>query len=363
MSRCLEPLAQPANVPSFLLDWELTMKCNLDCSYCGTGLYGGHDNTTSHPALADCLRSLDFMYEYADTYMKYKVPGLQKVVLNVYGGEALHHPNIVEILELARQSHVNYSWPLTITTTTNAIVPQSKLEKLIPLIDQFTVSYHPESLDKHKQQFRDNLLYIKLSGRAIKCVVLMHPKHFDDAQAQVHWCHENGIACQPKAIDHPQEWPQFNYDPKQVIWLNQLYNADMVAKDNTDVSEQGRACCGGRSLFFDGDYKNPVDFVHNKFPDWYCSVNWFFVYIKQVNGEIFVNKDCMMNFDGAVGPIGNLSNTHAVLDKLKYQLSTNSLPVIQCKKHSCWCGLCAPKAKDYQTYQNIIAKYQRNFHE
>jgi molybdenum cofactor biosynthesis enzyme MoaA len=27
----------PINIPSFLLDWELTKLCNLDCSYCGVG--------------------------------------------------------------------------------------------------------------------------------------------------------------------------------------------------------------------------------------------------------------------------------------------------------------------------------------
>jgi pyruvate-formate lyase-activating enzyme len=359
MPVCLEPLAQPGHAPSFLLDWELTMKCNLDCSYCGTGLYGGHDNTTAHPPLQDCLNTIDFMYAYADAYLAYKTRGLQKVVLNVYGGEALHHPHIVSILEAAKQKHQDYAWPITITTTTNAIISEKKLQSLLPLIDQFTVSYHPESADKHKQQFRNNLLVIKNSGRAIKCVVLMHPQYFEDAQQQVQWCQEHEIACQPKAIDHPKEWPQFNYDPKQVIWLNQLYNTDISPAASTDVSEQGRACCGSRQLFHDENYKQSVSFVYNKFPDWYCSVNWFFVYVKQVNGEVFVNKDCMMNFDGSVGPIGNLSESTQLLDKLKTQLQNNSLPVIQCKKHSCWCGLCAPKAQTMEKYTSIMQKYQR----
>ena len=35
----------PNNVPSFLLDWEVTKLCNLDCSYCGIGIDGGHDNS------------------------------------------------------------------------------------------------------------------------------------------------------------------------------------------------------------------------------------------------------------------------------------------------------------------------------
>ena len=62
----------PTNIPSFLLDWELTKLCNLDCSYCATGLEGGHDNSTAHPPIDECLRSIDFMYEYVDQYMKCK---------------------------------------------------------------------------------------------------------------------------------------------------------------------------------------------------------------------------------------------------------------------------------------------------
>jgi len=105
----LEPAIDPGNRITFLLDWELTMKCNLDCSYCGTGLYGGHDNSTRHPSLENCLETLDFMFEYVDLYMQTKPQGLRYVVLNVYGGESLHHPDIVEILNQVRHRHQPYA--------------------------------------------------------------------------------------------------------------------------------------------------------------------------------------------------------------------------------------------------------------
>ena len=101
--------------------------------------------------------------------------------------------------------------------------------------------------------------------------------------------------------------------------------------------------------------------MDNKFTGWYCSVNWFFLYIKQVNGEVYVNKDCKMNFDGEVGPIGNLSNTAEILNTLTKQLETKTLSVIQCKKPTCYCGLCAPKAKELKTYNQIITKYQKDY--
>ena len=71
----------PNNVPAFLLDWEVTKRCNLDCSYCLTDIEtGGHNNTTQHPPLEECLRSIDFMYEYVDLYMEHKKSSQRKVI-------------------------------------------------------------------------------------------------------------------------------------------------------------------------------------------------------------------------------------------------------------------------------------------
>ena len=367
----LEPAIDPNNKISFLLDWELTMKCNLDCSYCGSGTYGGHDNSTKHPPLIDCLTALDFMFEYVDLYMNTKPKGLRYVILNVYGGESLHHPDIVKILSQIKQKYQPYSnrWHLTVTTTTNAIISDKKLKQIIPYIDEFTVSYHTENTDKQKEQFKDNLLTIAQSGRRQKCIVLMHqePTLFQDATDIITWLTENNIKQLPRQLDGNTGVVDKKrlYGKSQVTWFNDLYktktfgNATEILEDDKDLqlTDVGRACCGGRQLCTEKNYKQRHFYVDNKFPDWYCSVNHFFLYVKQVNGEVYVNKDCKMNFDSSVGPIGNLNNTKKILSKLKEQLDTNTLPVIQCKKYNCFCGLCAPKAKNLETYNSIMEKY------
>ena len=68
-----------------------------------------------------------------------------------------------------------------------------------------------------------------------------------------------------------------------------------------------------------------------------------------------------MNFAGEVGVIGNLSDTASVINELKNYLDTGTMPVIQCKKYNCICGLCAPKAETRELYDKIITKYQRNY--
>lgn len=366
----LEPAIDPNNRITFLLDWELTMKCNLDCSYCLTGLYGGHDNSTKHPPVLECLVALDFMFAYVDLYMNTKPKGIRSVILNVYGGESLYHPDIVDILSQIKTKYQPYSdrWHLTVTTTTNAILPDKKLQKIIPYIDEFTVSYHPECTDKQKQQLKNNLLTIAQSKCRQKCVVLMHQEQelFQDATDMISWLSDNNIKKLPKQLDG-NVGVEANriYNQKQIQWFDDLYKSKsfgqytrlLADKTQSNLTDVGRACCGGRQICTEQNYKQRHAYVDNKFPDWYCSVNHFFLYVKQVNGEVYVNKDCKMNFDGQVGPIGNLNDTEIILSTLKKQLDNNNQPIIRCKKYHCLCGLCAPKAKSLETYHKIMAKY------
>lgn len=366
----VEPAIDPNNRITFLLDWELTMKCNLDCDYCPAGLYGGHDNSTAHPPLEQCLKSIDFMFEYVDLYMATKPQGIKYVILNVYGGESLHHPDIVPILQSIRSKYQQYqsSWGLTITTTTNAIVSAAKMEKIIPLIDEFTVSYHTANTVKQKEEFKRNLLAIKQAGRQLKCVVLMHsePDLFADAQAMLQWLGDHGIKDLPRQLDRNPQGDKFNHQSEQVQWFENLYNkksynstVSLPAESaTTNLSNVGRACCGGRQLCSNQDYKSRKFFIENNFKDWYCSVNHFFLYVKQVNGEIYANKDCKMNFDGEVAPIGTLDRADQLLSWTRENLAAKTLPVIQCKKDKCMCGLCAPKAHSLDTYYSIMKKYQ-----
>ena len=152
----LEPAIDPNGRPTFLLDWELTLKCNLDCSYCGDNLdSGGHYTKAKHPPLNECLKTIDFMFQYVDLYMQYKPKWTKAVVLNIYGGESLIHPDIVEILKAVNRKYQYYKekWPLKITCTTNGIIGRRRMNQIVDLIEEFTVSYHCENLPKQKQQF------------------------------------------------------------------------------------------------------------------------------------------------------------------------------------------------------------------
>jgi hypothetical protein len=250
------------------------------------------------------------------------------------------------------------SWHLTIATTTNAIVSSKKLSKIIPLIDEFSVSYHSESTDTQKQQFKDNLLTIQSANRRQKCIVMMHgePDKFADSQAMIEWLDQNNIRYLPKQLDNIFQKDAFNYNQQQVVWFANLYQTNLdhaeIKENKTTLSNTGRACCGGRQLCSDQQYKQPQKFVSNTFPGWYCSVNHFFLFVKQITREVFVNKDCKMNFEGKRGSIGTLDHPELLLQQAQ------NPPIIQCANARCYCGLCAPKAEHLDTYKSIMEKYE-----
>jgi pyruvate-formate lyase-activating enzyme len=366
----------PTNTPSFLLDWELTKLCNLDCSYCGhpkmDPLDLPHDNTSKHPPKEECLRTIDFMYEYVDQYMQYKKPSQRKVILNVYGGESLFHPDIVEILTESRARYEKYknNWHLTITCTTNGVVGKSRWEEVVPLVDEFTLSFHSESLPKQQEQYLDNLIYLKNHNKRVKAIIMMHnnPALFEISESMIEFCRTNKINFVAKPLDgNKDKWnyTQKQFDTLKTFWINAVavnkqadYTKSLsgigTSKTINSVT-QGRACCGGRKMSINGDLKSSVSFVPAQgFRDWYCSVNWFFLFVRQLDGAVYTNKDCKTSTTGQVEPLGFLDNSQEIINTLVTQLSTQNMPIIQCVKDICMCGFCAPKAETKSKFENLI---------
>lgn len=357
----VEPNVDPKNKPAFLLDWEITLKCNLNCSYCGPEY---HDNSTLHPPLDQCLETIDFMFEYVDLYMQYKSKWSRSVVMNVYGGESIFHPNILEIHKTIKQKHLAYAdqWDLLVQTTTNLTAGSNLIKKLSEHIDSWTASYHSENTRKQKLQFQKNCLFLKQQNKKLKVIVLMHPSKFEDSLSMIEFCKQHQIDHLPRQLDDIHNW--FPYNQTQIEWFDSFYNkktynAAEVKLDTEQsiMSKAGRACCGGRQLCADSNFKNRNFFIPNEFTGWSCSVNWFFLYVKQFTGNVYFNKDCRMNLDNQVGPIGNLRDSKQIVDTLRKQLSTNTMPVITCKKEKCYCGLCAPKAHNLETFKSVFNKY------
>lgn len=344
-------ILEPTDNNSFQIQWESTLKCNLDCTYCGDG----HDNSTEHPSLEDSLKTVDFIFEYTDIQMQRKTDPYRLANLNVQGGESMFHPNILEILEYIDKKKQEYDWYMGVATITNAVVGARHWKEISKYITYYTISYHSESLKKQQDMVRKNILYLKEQGKNFHVAILMHPHRWENCVNMVEWCKENEIKYHARQLDHGPKDTRFLYTPEQIEYLTgkKIVEPKVETDKPVDLSSRGRACCGGNTLCINKT-TNTKYVVGNTFSGWTCSVDKFFLYIKQVGGAIYTGKDCKMNFDGSVGPIGNLSNTKELLDRVR--AGTDD---IVCKKRICWCGLCAPKAETKELYDSIIHKYEK----
>lgn len=118
----------------------------------------------------------------------------------------------------------------------------------------------------------------------------------------------------------------------------------------------GRPCCGSRTMCLykegEGQKSKFVDF--REFKGWYCSVNWFFMHIEQQTDSVFHHQTCQAQFGSTRGPIGKLSEGDKILAELEENLKNGTLPTIVCPKHTCGCGLCAPKSKFKENYIDVV---------
>jgi len=377
---------EPVKPQVFHIDWELTLKCNLDCGYCGS-----HDNSRKHPALKECLDTVDFLLEYADINFIDSALEEKKVIFNIFGGEAIYHPSFIDICEYIHkeyESKYKGKWELKLGLITNAIAADKVWDRSIALIDAFTVSYHTENTEKQEQQFRRNVLALHKKTKSYHVSVLMNPKLFHKNLAFIDFCKEHGINYLPRQLDH-WGWKtrKYNYTEQQVQWLDGVYKRkstkplpsikiENVVKPKVklidkikdvfkklidyriDMTKIGRACCGGETLCVDGKFDESVFFVpDNRFKGWHCSVNRFFVFVKQDDQSIRHNKDCRMKFDGTEGPMGYLKDARKILDKMREEILAGTRPTIVCQKKQCFCGLCAPKAKDLDVYNDMMKRY------
>ena len=136
-----------------------------------------------------------------------------------------------------------------------------------------------------------------------------------------------------------------------------------MSEENKELALKiGRPCCGSRTMCLSNSFEPEserkskfVDF--REFKGWHCSVNWFFMHIEQQTDSVFHHQTCQAQFGGTRGPIGKLSEGDKILAELKARLESETMPTIICPKHTCGCGLCAPKSSNKESYQKVLFRH------
>lgn len=121
----------------------------------------------------------------------------------------------------------------------------------------------------------------------------------------------------------------------------------------------GRPCCGSRTmcLYKEGEGKKSKFVDYREFKGWNCSVNWFFMHIEQQTDSVYHHQTCQAQFGETRGPIGKLSDGDKILAELEEHLKNGTMPTIVCPKHTCGCGLCAPKSKFKDNYLDVVKNH------
>ena len=348
----------------FQVTWDTGRRCNYDCSYCPAHR---HDNFSKHATLDELKNNVDFLYEYTDLYMKYRNHKVAN--FGFTGGEPTVNPNFIPFAQyLKNQYDEKYAdrWEAGFALTTNGAMSEKMGQAVMENFGHATVSYHAESDGKLKQQVKDRILQFHYQGGlyefTVSVNVMFHAEYFDECVELCEFLKAHEVDFVPRVIgEEPDSRPTFahKYSDEQLAWMKNYWKqkndatyANSAASDVVKNAKKlgnsiGRPCCGSRDMLLtlgnESRKSNFVDF--RQFQGWSCSVNWFFLHLEQQTDSIYHHQTCQARFDNRRGPIGKLSEGKKLIAELKDMLENNRMPVIQCPKHTCGCGLCAPKSK------------------
>jgi MoaA/NifB/PqqE/SkfB family radical SAM enzyme len=367
----------------FQVTWDTGRRCNYDCSYCPAHR---HDNFSAHATLESLKNNVDFLYEYIDLYMSHRK--FKEVNIGFTGGEPTVNPNFIPFLKyLKNEYEEKYAdkWHCGFALTTNGAMSKKMASAVMENFGHATVSYHAESNDKLKQQVRDRILQFHNDGPdynfTLSVNVMFHAAYFDECKELCDFLHKNNIKYVPRIIgEEPDSASDFahRYTDEQLDYMknywkyknaelnNESETADRLRATGEPTNEAkklglkiGRPCCGSREMCLSSGAESKkstfVDF--REFKGWHCSVNWFFLHLEQQTDGVYHHQTCQARFDGTRGRIGKISEGKKIIENLRNMLEQKTLPTIICPKHTCGCGLCAPKSKFSEKYFDVLSNH------
>ena len=138
----------------------------------------------------------------------------------------------------------------------------------------------------------------------------------------------------------------------------------------------GRYCCGERFIQYvrlrvwtESKLVNHTNFKH-----WHCLINYYFLYIDQEFDLVFHHQTCQANWRKGRGKyrdpnkkgvdeqsaIGTISDYKGIIENFQSKIHEGNIPMIQCPRTSCGCGVCIPKARDAKVADFLFKKHVKN---
>jgi len=363
----------------FQVTWDLGRRCNYDCSYCPAHR---HDNFSPHASLDELKSAVDFLFEYIDTYMEKR--SYKHTSISFTGGEPTVNPNFIPFVKYLKEEYeAKYKdkWACGFALTSNGAMSAKMADAVMENLGHITVSYHAESDNKLKQQVRDRIKQFHDADFSISCNVMFHAAYFDECKDLCDYLHDLGVKYVPRIIgEEPDSKSNYAnmYTDEQLDYMKNYWtykNAELnetkeeaavlsAAGEKTSEKKKlgmtiGRPCCGSREmcLSLNGESRKSTFVDLREFKGWHCSVNYFFLHLEQQTDSVYHHQTCQARFDQTRGPIGKISEGAKILSDLKEKMNNNTLPTIICPKHTCGCGLCAPKSKYEENYNKVMENH------
>lgn len=370
----------------FQVTWDTGRRCNYDCSYCPAHR---HDNFSAHATLDELKRNTDFLFEYIDTYMQYR--SFKFASISFTGGEPTVNPNFIPFIQYLKNEYETkyaHKWTSNFALTSNGAMGEKMAQKVMENFRHITVSYHAESDNKLKQQVRDRIVQFHKHGpehnMTMSVNVMFHAAYFDECKDLCEFLDANGVKYVPRIIgEEPDSRSNFahQYTEEQLDYIKNYWKykneklndskeesriLSAVGEKTTEKKKLGltvgRPCCGSREMCLsnNGESRKATFVDMREFKGWECSVNWFFLHLEQQTDSVFHHQTCQARFDGKRGPIGKLSEGDKIIAELKQNLENRTMPTIICPKHTCGCGLCAPKSKFTENYKDVMKNHMED---
>ena len=364
----------------FQVTWDTGRRCNYDCTYCPAHR---HDNFSAHATLDELKANTDFLFGYIDTYMQYRT--FKHTSISFTGGEPTVNPNFIPFLQYLKEEYEEkyaHKWSAGFALTTNGAMSEKMARAVMQNTGHATVSYHAESDQKLKKQVRDRIMQFHTEGPendfSVSVNVMFHAAYFDECKELCDFLHDNGVKYVPRVIGeeegsrsnfaHQYTDEQLDYMKNYWKYKNAALNDEKETADRlravgepTNEAKKagyaiGRPCCGSREMCLsaNGDERKSTFVDFRNFKGWHCSVNWFFLHLEQQTDSVFHHQTCQARFDQTRGPIGKISEGQKIIADLKEKLETKTMPTVICPKHTCGCGLCAPKSAYKDRYQDVL---------
>lgn len=341
-----------------MITWDLGRRCNYDCTYCESTR---HDNHSNYVNLDDLKNTFNFIKQWTNLYNNKRSNG-NSTSINFTGGEPTISPNFWELVDYIKLSNGNYNLGLT----TNGSWGSSYSEKIIKEFNGVTISYHAEADEKFKKRVIENIIRLSKSNIWLQVNVMLHVDHWQECVDVCEMLKSKGIKHNPRPIgdgnierkgwfidtDGSTRRTSHTYNADQKQWFFNYLGIEDQTDGRSQGTELGRGCCGGRCLKGKvNDQWQDINIVDTNFKDWYCMVDWYFLHVDQHTKLVYHHQTCQALHNKQRGALGTLDDSTTLLQDLKKRLE-NPTPII-CPNQRCGCGMCVPKAKNQEDFNDI----------